>query len=983
MRRWTVEDGLAEGAVNSVEQDSGGFIWVTTPHHVMRFDGVRFQAIDEGAPWVESSGILLGTYRDKAGGFIAFGSTGAARFDGNQWQPMPFQDDRHAAVFHMFETEDNTLWAVTGIGVARWDGSELNLVKPPDSAKFPLLQSASFASPSTCWLTDSMRLLSFSKGRYEVIAKPKGVNANISGLYAGRSGRLYVTTAWRVLFGQPGHWNSLPQMPLEPFGAMLETHNGELWVSSQYGLQRFRSGQWTTLDVRNASGTGALDVRCLAEGRHGELWAGTSDGLIRLEPVSVKTYSSSRNAREKDFFQAILADSPQRFWAGVAGEGLLFGEPGAMHPLSSDVPAGLTVSALCRARDTSLWIGTQGNYLWWYGGEKARNLSRSPAGVAARGINAIAEDYAGHILLGTWEGLMVVDGSQIVPVPVAPLSGGSPSPLLDSVHCLLEDRGRTLWVGYQTQGLLMRTSDGKQHRYGRADGLPSNSVHALYQDTEGVLWIGTPSGLARWSGKSHSTLTTAQGLEDEDIRQILDDKLGNLWVGTRNGIFRISKAAVTEAIAGRRVEITARRFAEESGMIDDECTTGFGSLCTRTADGHLWFCTRGGMVAIDPAQLQNDKPKGLSISIEEFLVGGETLWTRGLFPAPPRAVLTGIEPVRAISLAPGPGDIEFRFTAPSFAAPERVRFRWWLEGLEHGWTAPGTVRNATYPSLPPGNYRFRAAVADGSGVWREATPVTFEVRPHFWQAWWFRALVALGFIGCVGLAARFYERRRARRQMERLEREQAVERERMRIARDIHDDLGARLTQIMLLSQPAGADFSDPDSALRASEEIYQTARGLVRDVTEIVWAVNPEHDILDSLAAYFGEFAQTFLGPSGIRCRLDFPLNLEAMPLGSHVRHNLFLAYKEALNNVVRHAGASKVEIALALRPGGFDLTVRDDGRGCDGAAAKDRAIGGNGLLNMRHRMSEVGGSCDICPNPEGGTCVRFSVPLGEQAGG
>ena len=950
----------------------------------MRFDGLRFLSIDEGAPWVESSGILLGTYCDSKGGFVAFGSTGVSRFDGKQWQPMPFEDDRHAAVFNVFETKDGTLWVVTGAGLAQWDGEYLELSAPPDSAKYPLIQAASFSPSLGCWMTDSMRLLAFGDKGYRVIAKPKGVGASISSLHTGRSGRVFMTSAGRVFHGEPDHWSSTPQMPLEPFGPILETKDGDIWVGSQYGLQRFRRGVWTTLDVRNAAGTGALDVRSIAEGRNGELWAGTSDGLIRLEPLSVRTISSTPGGRDKDLFQAVLPESPRSFWAGVAMEGLLNGDPGNLHPPSENSPAGLTVSALCKARDGSLWIGTQGNYLWWLGDGKTRNLAKSPAGVAARGINAVAEDSWGRIWLGTWEGLMVVDGQQISPVPVVSLKGNNRSPLLDAVHCLVEDRAKIMWVGYQTQGLLMRTVDGAQQRFTRVNGLPSNSIRAMHEDREGRLWIGTPAGLARWAGKSRGVLTSVNGLEDDDIRQILDDDLGNLWLGTRTGIYRISKASAEKVMVGQVSEVTVRRFGAESGMVDEECTAGFGSLCSRTTDGKLWFCTHGGLVMVEPAKLQDQPNRLLNIYVDEFRADGRSLWTRDLFPAArEKAAGTKTLPSNAptIVLPPGAQDIQFHLSAPSFAAPERLRFRWRLQGLENGWSAPAESRVASYATLPPGKYRFRARVADATGKWAETSPVVVEVHPYFWQAWWFRIVMLAALVGCVGVGARLYERRRTRREMERLEREQAVERERMRIARDIHDDLGARLTQIMLLSQPAGNVPSDSQEA-KAAEEIYQTARGLVRDVTEIVWAVNPEHDTLDSLAAYFGEFAQSFLGPSGIRCRLDFPLDLAATPLGSHVRHNLFLAFKETLNNAVKHANASKVEISLVLQPTAFVLSVRDNGSGFDPAGLpKYRVVGGNGLANMRHRLSEIGGACEVCPAPDGGMRVVFTVPLNPKA--
>jgi signal transduction histidine kinase len=224
-----------------------------------------------------------------------------------------------------------------------------------------------------------------------------------------------------------------------------------------------------------------------------------------------------------------------------------------------------------------------------------------------------------------------------------------------------------------------------------------------------------------------------------------------------------------------------------------------------------------------------------------------------------------------------------------------------------------------------------------------------------------------------------------RRKMERLEQQRALERERARIAKDIHDDLGASLTRIILLSQSAKADLETTGNDTGDLDRIFGTARELTRAMDEIVWAVNPTHDTLDSLAGYLGKFAQDYLRAANIRCRLRVPMQLPPWPLTAEVRHNLFLAVKEALHNVVKHSGASEVSINLTIEQSGFSLAVEDNGRGFDveaanapdgnGSANPDRIESGNGLANMRRRLAEIGGSCEIRSAPQQGTCITFGV--------
>jgi signal transduction histidine kinase len=269
-------------------------------------------------------------------------------------------------------------------------------------------------------------------------------------------------------------------------------------------------------------------------------------------------------------------------------------------------------------------------------------------------------------------------------------------------------------------------------------------------------------------------------------------------------------------------------------------------------------------------------------------------------------------------------------------------------------------------------------------VWNpQGASLDFTILPHFWQTWWFKAAsLLMGALSIAGLVMGVM-RRRERRKLEHLERQRALERERSRIARDIHDELGASLTRITLLSQSARSDLSDQQSAASDVDQIYSNARELTRAMDEIVWAVNPKHDTFDSLVTYLGRFAQHYLSAAAIRCRLDIPVHLPAWTLTAEIRHNLFLAFKEALHNIVQHAHATEVRISIELQPDGFVLIVTDNGDGFElqrpGSGVQDglRLATGNGLHNMQKRLEELGGCCEWTTAPGEGTRVQMSVAL------
>jgi signal transduction histidine kinase len=312
------------------------------------------------------------------------------------------------------------------------------------------------------------------------------------------------------------------------------------------------------------------------------------------------------------------------------------------------------------------------------------------------------------------------------------------------------------------------------------------------------------------------------------------------------------------------------------------------------------------------------------------------------------------------------------YAALSYDTPERNQYAYRLEGFDKDWIYCGNRQEATYTNLDPGSYTFHVKGSNHDGVWNEAgTVFAIVIQPAYWQTWWFRGLLIIAMVGLGGSVAGYGERLRARRKIERLEREHALERERMRISQDMHDEVGSSLSEIAILSELAKR--KPEESPLRV-QEIAERAAELTDSVSEIVWAMNPKNDTVDNFIGYVRRYAVKYLSLGGITCDFNSPETNPPIPLAAEIRRNLFLVVKEALHNIVKHSGASVVVIVVVLNEQRIEGSIRDNGRGL-GLDGHDGT--GNGLVNMRKRMTAVGGEFKIESTPGSGTRITVAVPL------
>ena len=976
---WQVGEGLEQNPVTSVVQSRDGYLWLGTYTGLFRFDGVRVKVFNSATTPGLLNSRVTSLYEDLDGVlWIGHENGELTRLSGGEFRPMGRARGWVGGALEAISSDEHgDLWLLndTGLLFRTRDGQ---VVEVPGGGAGSRKASLSRKHDGKLWVTANGNVAVLDQGervpfRFD---GTKGTNF-FARVVPARDGGLWVLENGRVRKWREGRWVAdLGDCPCERgfVTELMETRSGMLLAGTVkdglYLLSPMAPGAEPVHFTRN-NGLSHDWVRSLCEDQEGNIWIGTGGGLDVLRPRKVKMLNPPDGYQGRAVLSFVVRPEGDA-WIGTEGAGLYHFQGDRWTSFTeTNGLANLFVWSVLETRRHELLVGTWGGGLLVKKGERFESPPElSP--ITAPAV-ALHEGKEGDVWIGTTAGLYRYEAGKLT------LVAGKEQLGLADVRAIAEAPDGTLWFGMLGGGLgCLRGGVLKQFR--TLDGLSSDFVLALYAEPDGTLWIGTAdNGLCRLRQGKFATISTAQGLLASIISQIADDGAGNLWMGSHLGILRASKAELNRCADGEQKSVRCLSYGKAEGLASQKCSGGFQPGVCKTPDGRLWFPTAKGLAIIDPGNFTTNMVPP-PVVIEEIIVDDQAV---KFFS--PNAGGRGAQPASVLQIPPGKQRFELRYTRLSFAAPDKVRFKYKLEGLESEWQDAGTKRVVAYSYLPPGTYNFRVIAGNNDDVWNEeGASLSFRVLPHVWQTWWFKLALALAAAGAVAALAVSVTRLRVRRKLEQLERQRALERERARIARDIHDDLGASLTRITLLSQSVRSELESGHRAGADLDQIYSTARELTRSMDEIVWAVNPRHDTLDSLVTYLGRFAQHFLNAAGVRCRLDAPLDLPALALTADIRHNVFLAFKEALHNVVKHAQATEVRLALELRPEGFMLVIADNGRGftwppgqnpATAPADGQRSASGNGLTNMQKRLEEIGGGCAWDTAPGEGTRTKLVV--------
>jgi ligand-binding sensor domain-containing protein/signal transduction histidine kinase len=957
IQNWQVDDGLPANGVNAIVQTQDGYIWIATFSGLARFDGQKFTVYnDNNSPELPSSQISS-LYEDKSGTlWIGYETGQLTRYKDGHFETVPIEPKwKRPPIWQIGTDEGGDIWLVNEHELLYRLKDELELTPPSGTA--PGFYSFQKNADGRMWISRNGLLSTLEKGHLQTL-----------------------------LFDENAFSNSYVQ-------GVCKSRSGGLWVVNESHLRRWDDNKW--VDDLGLCPAGFAQVTAMIETQSGLLAVGTPDhGLYLIQPHGETLCLNHTNGLSSDWVRSLCEDREGNLWVGTGAAGLFMLRLGNFLTLNPpDKWLGRSVLSVAADSSGGIWVGSDGSGLYHYFQGQWTNWGVYD-GLSNPYVWSVSADLSGKVLLGIWNGgLSIKDGNSFVTPPswqdtltsvtallrrsdgsywvgtdnglilyqsgkFIPLSQNGTNPF-PNVRAILEEKDGALWVGMNGHG-LGRLQNGQISIFRKNDGLASDFVNCLQLGDDGSLWIGTYGGLSRFANGHIATITTENGLPNNTICDIEDDGHGYYWLSSHGGIVRVKKSEMSRCADGLVQSLNCFCFGKSDGLPTQECSGGFQPAGCMTTNGWLYFPTSKGLVAVEPGAIKTN-PLPPPVAIESLLVDGK--------------VVDGDLPANSLlKISAGRHQVEFRYTALSFVAPDKDQFKYRLDGLDSKWVNAGVKRDVIYSYIPPGQYSFHVTACNNDGVWNEAgDSIAFTVLPYFWQTAWFRTTGLAGIMLATGGGVWYGTRRRMRRKLELLEQQRTIERERTRIAKDIHDDLGASLTRINLLSQSARRGMDDLPQTLKNLDQICTTAWQLTRAMDEIVWAVDPQHDTLDSLAAYMEKLIRELLADSGIRCRLDFPVNLPAWSITAEVRHNLCMAFKEALHNILKHSGATEVYISFILEPT-MTVSVTDNGRGFDPAAISNPLPQSrHGLGNMRKRLQEIGGHCEIKSECGRGTRITF----------
>jgi ligand-binding sensor domain-containing protein/signal transduction histidine kinase len=966
---WNNKEGLPQSSVISIIQTRDGYLWLGTLNGLVRFDGSRFAIFDENNTPGLGSGRIVRLFEDSHTNlWVGTDTAGVAMIQNGHVKNFEIGRSGHEGrLTSICEDSNGAVWLYTADAhLGRYQNGKMDVLDFHIPA--PAISRMIAAEKNgPIWIAEyeaggKSGLLSFQPANFNppTMAIDQTVATRQPDfILAGQRGGI-----WRLVDGRVRKWNWNSSQPEKDFGPYLwgnspvtsacEDADGNLIVGTGGAGVFWYEPDGKCRQISKAQGLSSDFVLSLCMDRGGNLWVGTDGG--GLNRIKRKIFNTP-DAEHPFTAQSISEDANGGIWAAFNAHGVTFWNTNSAQNFA--VGVGSNAWSVLVERNQQIWAGTRFEGLFQF--ETDHFVPVSGAEILGPQIFALFEDRAGQLWVGTQTGLANWDGHRWKRFTTRDgLSG-------NIVRAIAEDAGGNLWVGTENQG-LNSFQDGKFISYQASDnGLPGNDISCLCADTNGVLWVGTSGhGLARFQNGKWTRYSTDNGLASNFICYLLEDAAGDLWLGSNMGLMRISKKSLDDFADGTANYLSCRTFTETDGLPTRECTGGSQPAALRASDGRLWFPTTKGVVSVNPAELKPNLQPPL-VMIESVKVDGREQKTNALSSAWTQAVV----------IPPGHEQLEIDYTALNFSAPDAVRFKYRLEGRDTAWTEARAERVANYSNLSPGHYQFHVVAFNEDGVPSKPGGVLdITVQPQFWQTWWFHAAGILFLGGVIIGIVRYISTQKLKRQVQLHKQHEELEHERARIARDLHDQLGANLTQVALLGEMAQEDKHLPGEIELHAQQISHTARETTRALDEIVWAVNPANDTIEGLANYACKYAQEYLALAGLRYRAEVPTHLPAKEIPPEVRHNVFLAFKESVNNVVKHAHASEAWIRLRLSPEKFILEIEDNGRGLDGMDPKAAQMR-NGLRNMRKRMADIGGEFSISPAATGGTIVRLTVPM------
>jgi ligand-binding sensor domain-containing protein/signal transduction histidine kinase len=957
LRTWTSERGLPQNSIRAILQTRDGFLWIGTLGGLARFDGANFVLYKSGVPDSIPNDSITGLAEDRDGSLWISSLGGLTRYRDGHFHTYGSRDGLpDNSIWRIAADSAGGVWAVTWrSALFHFDGTKVRAYASPIAVLPEEVNALIEDKAGTLWIATFHGLFALDRGQHFTrFTREDGLAGN----------RVY---------------------------ALSLDRQGQLWSAGDGGLTHHVSDRLVTVPVHGLATATLLAID--PSGRDDSIWTGgTGQGLFRLNAHGVQRLQAAQGLISDELWLLDFSRDGSLWLGAVDGLNQLSDGVVTSYGMGEGLPNSTLRMQKSQGPSGDLWFGEGDTILHVHDGKMSRPSPASADASREKFRRKGAQDPAHRPgILSIWfrsnyrssRGLVLTDGdgksvlsdgAQKQPLPRIPWG---------SVGTILIDRKGMIWTGGSQIGVLAYAGSAPPRSYTTRNGLDDNNVSALAEDADGNIWVGTLSGLNRirhgiishiascahvtsidpsadgslWVSSESGLIyvprgltpvrvfTQRDGLPTNVIEGVAEDTLGHLWLGTEQGIVRIDK---NELLFNRgSPNGTPAVFGIGDGFRNAQLRV---NSIFRAGHGDIWFLTMKELAMIDPRGIQ-------ARPLAAVIIDRVDLDDRNAIPAP----------VQSLMVPPGRHRLTIRYTVPEFRIPNRIRFRYRLDGWDKKWIEAGALRDATYTGIPPGRYTFRVGVSDGYGKWSSVeSTLTIKVLPYFYQTIWFSALVALLLIALIWQLHRYRIAQVSARINARMQ-------ERTRIARELHDTLlqgmlGVSM-QMYALSQQVFADsyiFSRFGYASQRLRELAEQSRMAVENLRSPSSAPG-------SLETSLALFLRDINLPSGLQPQINsVGTRMELRPM---VQIEVEQIAKEAVANAVQHSGANNIRLDIVYQPAHFFLSVSDDGRGIDRETQKSGRHGHWGIPGMRERAISIGGRVRILSNVPCGTVIEISL--------
>jgi signal transduction histidine kinase/ligand-binding sensor domain-containing protein len=974
IKSWTTDDGLPQNRVGSLKQTRDGYLWIGTWYGLARFDGWRFRTFDKFNTPEMANDTITALAEDLDGSLWVATHEGLLRYRGNRFQRLGAADGLpDLRVWRLASSSREGIWVQAGTSVSHFRRGHFFPVC--NASSLPFGEIIALEEGRDGWLSvfTEAAWLEFSPEGNQ--ARTNYVRTDVDARWwtariSGRPDEAWLGTESGLASLRKGDGRV---SPIREFGSnrvdfVHEDRQGNLWMNARSPLfGRLKSQNWETNDL---GGQLSGEATSMEQDLEGNTWLGTANGLVRLRTAPARSYTARDGLADNNAW-SVCEGTDGTIWVGTDhGLSAITADGQVLNWRGSEPLPDYCDRCVWPNHEGGVWIAKQDEGIYEF--QNGQFVKRFPYNSLPGLTTGLWEDSSGRLVVCTSAAVLLCRGNELDLTLYHDTTYA-----VREVRAVVESGDGTVWFATKGHGLA-RLNQGSLSFLTERDGLSNSNVWAIHRGQDGALWLATDNGLTRLLKGKFTTVTRRNGLLENTINCVLEDDLGFFWLSGLHGIYRIEAAQLRAVADGRAALLECHAFGTADGMESPETNGESQPAGCKARDGRLWFPTIRGVVVIDPKQI-NPREAPPQVVLEQVRANDALVLGDSQNEVVSGAVEAISEPsarrqqtAAGARIAPGQGKVlEFKYTANTFVAPERVRFRYRLVGADRDWREETSERTASYFNLRPGNYQFEVKAANHHNTWSTApSRFPFSIAPRFWQTWSFYALCAGAVIG-LAAAVQAY-RLRWQRRLLKIEEQRALAMERTRIARDLHDDLGTALTGLALELDVIGRDSPGAPRLSSRLNEAARRVRELAERMREVVWSVNPRCDTVSSLADFLEQQVSQFLRGSGVVVRLEFPEDIPPLPIAAEARHQLALSVREALTNIVRHAGATEVVLSLSISGGTLTVQIKDNGRGFEPAPSP-----GQGLDNMRARLEQAGGIFEFASRRGGGTVLNFRLPL------